>query len=978
MLTYAFVCFGTVAVLSLLMLTRLDVPAIRLPEADRPEQGVSITRFPLQFEPNVGQAPAGAEFIARRGREVFQIAPSWLAAPSFRQRLVGANSSATGRGLAASSSVSNYLIGNDPTQWRTDVPNYRGVRYVDVYPSVDLIYSGQESSLAYQFVVRPGGNPADVRFALDGVDSVSAAAGRLTAAIGDRTLVWDALQAFQVIDGKEVPVSASFRQDGDAGYAFAVGAYDPSKPLVIDPTLVLDYSTYFGGSGTEDSALGIALDASDYVYLAGRTTSANFPTAGAFQPASAGGQDGYLVKLSPDATAIVFSTYFGGSGSDQANNVAVDGSGNVYAAGTTDSTNFPTANAYQAARAGSRDFFLAKFDAAGSTLAFSTYLGGTGTENFASDMKLDGSGNAYLSGVTASTNYPTVSPYQAAHAGGTSDVVVSKFSSAGSLTYSTYLGGSLSDGTGTNLAVDGAGNMYVSGSTSSVNFPTTAGAYQTSLVGGTDDFLTKIDAAGATLSFSTYFGGSGNDSPVGAAGTPVVAPDGSVYISGFTESTNLPVTADAFQPVHAADGAGGRDTFVSRFSSDGTALLYSTYFGGNAGDNASRGMALEGGRLTLAFQTVSTDLPVQDAVQASFGGGAADAYVARFQPGQSDLTFGTYLGGTGSDIPFGLAISNDHGVVVVGTTGSANFPTTAGVVQPSPSTLSDAFITKILSPQAGAGPQYAAPQISLAKSAEPSSLPDGPGDVTYAYAVTNPGFPTLNDVSVSDDRCAPLVFVGGDYNGDGKLQSYDEWHYACAAHLNETTTNAATAVGYANSQQATATAVLTVEVAPAPAMPGESYDPEAERASSPTIDADKDLASASGVCVPGSLIKSRFLQSVFYCARDGRRYVFPNEKTYFTWFPDFTGVKTVSDSFLAQIPIGGNVTYRPGVRMLKLQSDPRVYAVSHGGVLRWVETEAVARALYGDAWNRMIDDLPEVFFADYRIGTPIGEEEVAG
>jgi hypothetical protein len=353
----------------------------------------------------------------------------------------------------------------------------------------------------------------------------------------------------------------------DNRIGFDIGAYDPSQPLIIDP--VLSYSTYLGGSD-EDFAYGIAVDASGNAYVTGRTQSGDFPTLGAFQTSYGGGGfyggDAFVAKLNAAGSALVYSTYLGGSNIDLAYGIAVDAAGSAYVAGQTYSSNFPTTpGAFQPVYGGgSDDAFVAKLNVAGSALVYSTYLGGSSYDFTYTDVgygiAVDAAGNAYVTGFTASSDFPTTPGAFQTSRRGDDDAFVAKLNAAGSaLVYSTYLGGSNYDLAG-DIAVDASGNAYVSGYTESIessNFPTTPGAFQPSYGGGTvDAFVTKLNAAGSALVYSTYLGGTavdgGQDITVDAAGN--------AYVSGITDSSNFPTTPGAFQTSYG----GGRDAFVAK------------------------------------------------------------------------------------------------------------------------------------------------------------------------------------------------------------------------------------------------------------------------------------------------------------------------------------------------------------------------------------------------------------------------------
>ena len=377
----------------------------------------------------------------------------------------------------------------------------------------------------------------------------------------------------------------------------------------------LIYSTYLGGGG-RDAGRAIAVDFAGNAYVTGSTNSTNFPTANAFQPVTAGQRDAFVTKLNPTGSALLYSTYLGGSGADFGAGIAVDSSGNAYVTGLTGSSDFPTANAFQSMIGGSFNAFVTKLNAAGSALVYSTYLGGSGGNDGAAGIAVDSSGNAYVTGSTNSRNFPTANAFQAAYAGGLSDAFVTKVNAAGSaLVYSTYLGGSGSGDygdQGTGIAVDSAGNAYVTGYTDSNDFPT-VNAFQPvyhccngyEYMG--DAFVTKLNAAGSAV-YSSHLGGSVYDIGSGIA----VDSSGNAYVTGSTYSHDFP-TASPFQAAYAG-------TFVTMINAAGSALVYSTYLGASFTD-AGTGIAVDSaGNVYVIGTTSSTNFPTANPFQAAYGG----------------------------------------------------------------------------------------------------------------------------------------------------------------------------------------------------------------------------------------------------------------------------------------------------------------------------------------------------------------------
>jgi hypothetical protein len=551
--------------------------------------------------------------------------------------------------------------------------------------------------------VKPGADPGLIRLGIEGADEIRVGAdGNLHLSLPGGEVIQRAPVIYQEVGGFRKPIPGRFVLRGEDEVAFEIGPYDTSRPLVVDPVLV--YSTYLGGSDG-DFASGIAVDASGNVYLAGQTFSTDFPTANALQSENAAPPDAFVAKLDATGSALVYSTYLGGSGFEYGPRVVVDAFGAAYLLGNTDSTDFPTANALQAELAGAPDAFLAKLNAAGSALVYSTYLGGSGSDA-GIGIAVDGSGNAVVTGQTTSTDFPTANAIQAENAG-TLDGFVTKLNAAGSaLVYSTYLGGSDVD-SGNGIAADGSGNAYVNGLTSSADFPT-ANALQAENAGAFDAFVTKLDAAGSALVYSTYLGGSADDSGTGIA----LDASGNPYVTGQTRSTDFPTR----NPFQAANG-GGVDAFVTRLNAEGSSIMYSTYLGGSA-DEAATDIAVDASRhaYTTGY-TTSTDFPTRNPLQA-MKRGAFDAFVTKFNTTVrgattlGSLLYSTYLGGNDNDLGSAIAVDGARNAYVGGFTASTDFPT-SNPLQSENAGGYDAFVSKI-STAPNAGPQRRADEVDSA------------------------------------------------------------------------------------------------------------------------------------------------------------------------------------------------------------------------------------------------------------------------
>ena len=498
-------------------------------------------QIPLSFVANVGQTDPQVNYLSRGSGYTLFLTPTQavldLSKPTaptsptdapaadpvsvaLSMQLVGADPTAQAVGQDLQGSVSNYMVGNDPSQWHTNVANYGRVEYQNVYQGINLIYYGSQRQLEYDFVVAPGADAGVIQLNFQGAQGLSLdAQGNLVVQTAGGDLVEHAPVLYQDVAGARQAVSGGYVLEANGQVGLAVGSYDASKPLVIDP--VLSYSTYLGGN-SDDYGEGIAVDSSGNAYVTGYTTSTNFPTASPLQASFRGGtSDAFVTKLNANGT-LAYSTFLGGSGDDAGYGIAVDSSGNAYVTGYTSSINFPTASPLQGSFGGVRDAFVTKLTASG-TLAYSTYLGGSGDDE-AFGIAVDNAGNAYVTGQTASTNFPTATPLQGSNRGGY-DAFVTKLTASGALAYSTYLGGNDNDG-GYGIAVDSSGNAYVTGNEHSTNFPT-ASPLQASFGGVLDAFVTKLTTSGA-LAYSTYLGGSGNDVGEGIA----VDSAGNAYVTG--------------------------------------------------------------------------------------------------------------------------------------------------------------------------------------------------------------------------------------------------------------------------------------------------------------------------------------------------------------------------------------------------------------------------------------------------------------
>ncbi|MCK4822109.1 SBBP repeat-containing protein [bacterium] len=573
----------------------------------------------------------------------------------------------------------NYFIGADRSKWHGDIPTSQAVLYKNLYKGIDLKVYGIEKQIEYDWIVRPGENPKAIRFEYKGIKGTRIDdKGNLLVETDSGELIHKRPVTYQEIGDRRVKVRAEYRKTGENSYGFEVGEYDKSYALIIDP-VVLAYSTYLGGAG-DDRGYGIAVDSSGNAYVAGPTESTDFPILNQYQATNQGNLDSFIIKIDTTqsgASSLVYSTYLGGSGEDCAFGIAADSSGNAYVTGDTDSTDFPILNQYQTNQDGD-DAFVTKIDTTQSGIAsliYSTYLGGAGADG-GSGIALDSSGNAYVTGETNSTDFPTRNQYQATNHG-LWDAFVTKIdttqSGIASLIYSTYLGGADSD-RGYGIAADSGGNAYVTGSTESTDFPI-LNQYQATNQGDLDVFVTRIDttqSGASSLIYSTYLGGAGDD-----YGQQIVADSyGNVYVTGSTESTDFPILNQ-----YQATNQGLSDVFVTRIDttqSGASSLIYSTYLGGASYDMGS-GIALDSsGNAYVTGKTKSTDFPILNEYQTYQGGSNCyDVFVTKIdttQSGIASLIYSTYLGGADADYSGGIAVDSSGNAYVTGDTDSTDFP----------------------------------------------------------------------------------------------------------------------------------------------------------------------------------------------------------------------------------------------------------------------------------------------------------------
>ena len=662
-----------------------------------PQQQSSLKSFaqlPLRFEKNLGQAGTEAAFLYRDRYFALHLSPD-RAVMSVQQpsqsaqgaktttiamRLAGANPQALAEGRDKLITQSNYLLGNDPAQWRTHIPNYRQVRFAAVYPGIDLVYYGRDGKLEYDFNISPGADPAVIALQFEKASGTKMAdSGNLVVQLGSHSITMQAPVAYQERDGERTPVAARFVARGNDTFGFSVGDYDPRLPLVIDPVLV--YSTFLGGSYGDESE-DIAIDENGYIYIAGNT--ANFPvTANAVQKNKKQSNswvyhDAFVAKLSPDGSALIYATYIGGDSTETIFGITADTAGNAYVTGSTVSDNFPTHNALQEIFGGGMaDGFITKLSPDGSAFVYSTYLGGSDSD-FGRDIIVDRSGNACVIGETKSDNFPVANAIQPTRNDSENDAFVSKLNSDGSaFIFSTYFGGSDRENA-EGIAVDSADNIYLTGFSYSSDFPIVNGLKKSK-----GWFVTKMNALGSEIIFSTKLTGG-----YGIA----VDEHGQAYVVGSISKYTYQnfFTTNATQPTY---GGGDSDGFVAKLSADGSEVLFSTFLGGSEADYAYDIALDSNGNAFVTGRTQSTNFPTEKAIEAAYQG-SVDAFVTGISSDGLNILFSSYVGGSSDDYGKAIAVGANGNVFITGNTYSDNFPT-ASPLQGNKNGYNDTFITEI-------------------------------------------------------------------------------------------------------------------------------------------------------------------------------------------------------------------------------------------------------------------------------------------
>ena len=665
------------------------------------------------------------------------------------------------------SGKANYFLGSQSADWHRNLPLYGRIRYRGLWPGIELIYKEEHGRLKAEYTVNPAADVGRILLRFQGGTQIQADGSLVISGITGAFSEEKPL-LYQEQHGQRKEIPGGFEKFSNGSIGFWVGEYDHNQPLVIDPAILI--SGYFGGS-SEDNITAVTIDALGNIIVAGWTSSTNLPTSAGYQKRYGGSVDAFVASFEPNGGGLNYCTYLGGSGEDQALALAVDGSRNVFITGWTASVNFPVVGAIQKKLAGTRDAFVVKLNSSGSALLYSTYLGGSGADTGYAIALTPATAAAYpadsavIVGDTNSTNFPVTNGVFQPQPGGSQDAFVAMVSPAGNvISFATYLGGSGTDHAAS-VAVAPGGSIFVGGYTWSSNFPV-LNAAQPCSGGGQDGFLVKLKLSATGLAWSTYVGGSG-----GSIGFPeevnAIAIDhlSNIVVAGTTSSNDFPVTPGAFQTTFG----GETDAFLTRYSNAG-ALLESTYLGGTLAESITAVTTDFHGYVYAAGSTFSPDFPVQWPFQAT-NAGMMDAFVAKLNTTLSTLMFSTYLGGNGSDQANAIAVDAETSIIVAGQTGSANYPVSGSLNNYLPSVLTS-FITKIR-PNFTLGVAY--PNASqLEFTADPWHVMSDTASTFYGLSTD---IPIVGDWSGTGVKRIGIFRNGTwflDTNGDGIIDAADQ------------------------------------------------------------------------------------------------------------------------------------------------------------------------------------------------------------